>query len=346
MNWCCPSCHGELLRGERSLRCEACSAAYPCVGRIPDLRLPGDCWIDMDEDRAQAEALLARSADLPLEGMIAAVFGARPEWTDDMVRRRTAEVLAAPGRLRGQLHGWLRPCLEDGRPFLDVGCGPGMLIAAAAAEGGRGIGVDVSMVWLVVAERMIREAGGEPVLAAALAESLPLADGSVGTVVALDVIEHVADPVPVLRESARVLGPGGRIAMATPNRFSLTAEPHVKVWGVGWVPRRWQAGFVRWRSGKSYTYTRLLSPRELGRLFREHTRLRPAFLIPPVPDDEIERFPPMRARAAEAYNRMVGIRPLRAIFRLVGPFFRVVATDAGVRPMTPAASTAPAVPAG
>ncbi len=67
---------------------------------------------------------------------------------------------------------WLEPCVSRGI-FLDLGCGPGMLLAAAAEEGYQGIGVDVSLVWLVVAHRLIEARGGRPVLAAALAEALP-----------------------------------------------------------------------------------------------------------------------------------------------------------------------------
>lgn len=47
-------------------------------------------------------------------------------------------------------------------------------------------------------------------------DHLPLADRSAEVVCLLDVIEHVADPLPTLREAARVLVPGGRLVVNVP----------------------------------------------------------------------------------------------------------------------------------
>lgn len=48
------------------------------------------------------------------------------------------------------------------------------------------------------------------------AHALPFADGTFSTVVMLDVLHHLARPIAFLREAARVLAPGGRIAMIEP----------------------------------------------------------------------------------------------------------------------------------
>jgi SAM-dependent methyltransferase len=50
---------------------------------------------------------------------------------------------------------------------------------------------------------------------------LPLPTGGVDAVVALQVIEHLRDPRPALAEVARVLAPGGRLWVATPNRLTF-----------------------------------------------------------------------------------------------------------------------------
>jgi dolichyl-phosphate beta-glucosyltransferase len=47
-------------------------------------------------------------------------------------------------------------------------------------------------------------------------DALPLADGSADVVCLLDVIEHAADPLPALREAARVLAPSGRLVVNVP----------------------------------------------------------------------------------------------------------------------------------
>ena len=52
---------------------------------------------------------------------------------------------------------------------------------------------------------------------AADAMSLPLADGSADTVIALELLEHVPHPLTVLQEMNRVLKPGGRAIVSVPS---------------------------------------------------------------------------------------------------------------------------------
>jgi SAM-dependent methyltransferase len=51
---------------------------------------------------------------------------------------------------------------------------------------------------------------------AADASCLPLADDSVDTVVALELLEHVPSPHSVIEEFGRVLKPGGRVVISAP----------------------------------------------------------------------------------------------------------------------------------
>src|SRR5690606_20855873 len=51
------------------------------------------------------------------------------------------------------------------------------------------------------------------------------------------VIEHVSDPMSLLRESYRVLKPGGKLVIVTPNTESLGADYFGKNW-VHWDPPR------------------------------------------------------------------------------------------------------------
>jgi len=311
--------------------CAACHSRYEVIDGIPDFRISGDFWLDIDKDRASARELAAHFSTAQVEELVRHVYASRPGWVESRIALRTAQVLAAPKRLQKEIDGWLDAATGNG-PFLEIGCGPGMLLAAAASKGRAGIGIDASMVWLVVAKRLITRWGGMPVLAAALGDALPLADNAVPAAIALDVIEHVSDPAAFLREIERVTQGGGHLALATPNRFSLAAEPHVSVWGVGWLPRPWQAAFVRWRSGKSYDYTRLLSTWEAARILRLNTTFDFRILLPAIPDEEMDRFPRYRRRLARLYNRAISVATLRGLFLTIGPFFRILGVRGDVKP--------------
>jgi SAM-dependent methyltransferase len=323
--WRCPRCRGALVSEIEGLRCDPCSAVYPTFEGIPDLRLPGASWIDHEADRAEAKRIAHETAGMTAIQTARYVYGTHAECTSAWADKRARQVAEARPRLARELQDWLDSATRGPGPFLDLGCGAGQLLAAAAAENRHGIGIDVRLVWLLVAKRLIEEAGGKPVLAAAMAESLPLANDSLQGVVSLDVIEHVGDVERYLQEINRVTAPGGFAAFATPNRYSLTAEPHVYIWGVGWLPRRWQKAYVKFRKNVSYDFTRLLSVSETRRLLKRHTRLRPRFIVPPVAEQEIVTFPPARRAAARLYNRLAGSNVLSPLFRAIGPFFRVVA---------------------
>ena len=323
MAWCCPKCRAALPNSDDWIVCPDCKARYAVIEGIPDFRIAGDFWLDIDQDRLRARELAARFSTGDIEGLVRHIFATQPGRDAAQIALRTRQVLGAPRRLLKEIDGWLELATRE-TPFLEIGCGPGMLLAAAASKGRVGVGIDASLVWLLVAKRLITQWGGQPLLAAGLADALPLADNFAHAVISLDVIEHVPDRQLFLREINRVTQVGGQLALATPNRFSLAAEPHVSVWGVGWIPRRWQAAFVRWRSGKSYAYTCLLSTWEAARMLRRNTTFSFRILLPEVPEEEIRHFPGYRQALARLYNRLIALPVLRRFFLAVGPFFRVV----------------------
>ena len=322
--WRCPRCRGALAdagAGASTLRCTACGAEYDVVDGIPDLRVPTPAWVDFDRDKAEARRLAALGP-VSAEALVRDVFGSRPHWTDARIRFRTQQVLEGPARAAREIETWLAPAAGSRGALLEIGCGTGGLLAALP-PGREAIGIDVSLAWLVVAQRLLAEHGRRVPLAAAVGEALPLADGSAGAIVALDVIEHLADVRPVLREIDRVAAPGAALAFSTPNRFSLGAEPHVGVWGVGWLPRRLQPAYVKWRTGEPYTFARLLSAREAIGLVRDHSRFAAAAEAPPIPDEELARFGTRRAALARIYNTLARTPGIRRVLVAIGPFFRV-----------------------
>lgn len=324
MSWCCPHHHGELRPDGSALYAACCGRRFPVVAGIPDLRVDRAAWVDVEEDRRAAVELEGSVPAGDVEGSIRWVFGRRPGWTPEMVARRTRLILDSAERLREESAGWLAPVVEADGCLLDVGCGAGAFLAVQSPDRPLA-GVDISLEWLVVARRLLAAAGVEAHLAAAHAEALPLAAWSVGSAVALDVIEHVGDQVRTFAEIDRVLAPGGMLGAATPNRFSLAAEPHVGVWGVGWLPRGWQEGYVRRRTGLRYDFARLLSHAELRRMLRRHTTLRARVEPASIPGIEIRHFRTRRKLLARLYNGLLTMGTFRAAARRVGPFFHLIA---------------------
>lgn len=125
-----------------------------------------------------------------------------------------------------------------GGTVLEIGCGPGAFLVAAARVFGCVVGLGITMPRLVLAKKQLEEAGLGAILICAAAEALPFPNDRFNLVVGSDVIEHVHEQDRVLHESHRVLAPDGALFFATPNRWSLTPEPHVNLWGVGFCQKR------------------------------------------------------------------------------------------------------------
>ena len=108
--------------------------------------------------------------------------------------------------------------LAEGETVVDLGSGSGTdLFCAAVQVGprGRAIGIDMTPAQLAKAARL-RDAGGPAnvELVEARIESLPLPDGVADCVVSNGVINLAPDKAAVFAEAARLLRPGGRLALA------------------------------------------------------------------------------------------------------------------------------------
>lgn len=279
---CCPACRGSLERTAAAFRCSACGRDYPIVVGIPDFRLEPDPWINLADDREKATRLEALSDGENFSMTVTRYWDMTPGTPRQFALRFREHVEAAESRTRE----WLTPFVTAAGiapgPWLDVGCGTADL-AAAAPPGQRVIGVDIALRWLVAARKRLCEAGRPVELLCCNAECLPFRDGSFAHVLSLGTLEHVRDATAVLAEARRVLRPQGHLRLRTVNRFSALAEPHVGVWGVGWVPRRYADRYVRWRSGQRYLHHRPLSRAELARGLRrarfDAVRVEPARLL-------------------------------------------------------------------
>lgn len=106
--------------------------------------------------------------------------------------------------------------LRPGESLLDVGTGAGVVALEAARRlsgNGRVLGVDVSAGMLSEARHAAAVEALHVELRQLDAETLPLADASFDVACSLFLLPHLNDPSKALRQMARVLRPGGRLAL-------------------------------------------------------------------------------------------------------------------------------------
>jgi SAM-dependent methyltransferase len=111
---------------------------------------------------------------------------------------------------RRMVGAFLKKCARKD-VLLDVGCGTGSTLQALGRGFEKAIGCDASKEALMFSRKR-----GLKLLLRSNAEELPLKDGSVDALLALDLIEHVEDDSAAMAEFCRVLKKGGSLFLTAP----------------------------------------------------------------------------------------------------------------------------------
>lgn len=120
-----------------------------------------------------------------------------------------------------QMSRWLG---RSPRTLFDFGCGDGLLIEMAAAAGVRAVGYEVSK----DLQAWVAELLGEEALVGDDWMALPTA--SFDVIALINVIEHLATPLEILRGLHRLLTPGGVLVVHAPNFGGLPARLKGATW--------------------------------------------------------------------------------------------------------------------
>lgn len=114
--------------------------------------------------------------------------------------------------------------LRPGQRVLDMGCGAGQHAFEMYRRGADVVALDqdadevaaVAELFTAMRDQGEVPAGAEAEARTGNALALPFPDGEFDAVVAAEVLEHIPDDIGALHELARVLRPGGRIALTVP----------------------------------------------------------------------------------------------------------------------------------
>lgn len=333
--YCCPACRSDVEFADGSYECGACGRSYPVIMGIPDFRIVPDRYIGIEDDREKARHIMEQAGDGTLEELVRYYWSITPDATPEQAERFTKSVLSLERKwvelLPEMEHGWFSSGETDApfstaeRPVsvLEVGCGTGGFLQAAANRYDRLVGVDIAFRWLVVARRRLDLAGLDVPLVCACAEHLPFRDDSFDLAVAESVIEHVSDQERSLAECGRILKDSAGLYIETSNRFSLLPEPHVNLWGVGFLPRSWAGRYVERMKGMSYELLRPVSWWELRRMLVKTGFSHVSLVERPVTAAESERLGRRTSVLVAAYEWILRIPIAGWIVRTIAPLLSV-----------------------
>jgi SAM-dependent methyltransferase len=332
----CPRCKSPVAQQEQptAYRCATCARDYPIILGIPDFRVWPDPYISAEDDWAKGARVLAEAGPEGFRAVVERYWQLTPSTPATLAARFVRYALVGVERGRTRLHRIQEirgKRLSRSDTLLDLGCGAGGLVVAAAGEAGLVVGVDIAARWLAVARRRLEEANvRNAILVCACAEHLPFDDGLFSVVVANDVLEHGLAQGQLLQEARRALRPDGLLLLTTQNRWSLLGEPHVRVWGVGFLPRRWMARYVRLIRGVPYRFIRLVSPFELERLLRSAGFRTTRRLLPGMSPMEVAGLGTAERRLVSLYHWLARMLPFKLLLMLFGPAIEIAACPESV----------------
>lgn len=145
----------------------------------------------------------------------------------------------------------LRPL--KGLSVLDIGCGGGLLSEPLARMGADVTGIDPAPGNVEVARAHAAEAGLAPAYRAVTAEELAEEGTRFDAVVALEVVEHVADVGLFVRTAGSLVAPGGVLILSTLNRTAKSFA--LAIVGAEYV--------LRWLPPGTHHWDKFITPDEL-----------------------------------------------------------------------------------
>jgi 2-polyprenyl-6-hydroxyphenyl methylase/3-demethylubiquinone-9 3-methyltransferase len=148
----------------------------------------------------------------------------------------------------------------DGLTVIDVGCGGGLVAEAVTRLGGIVTGIDASEESVRIAQHHALIEGLPVSYRLAAPEQLAAEGARFHVVLALEIVEHVADPDHFFGACEALLEPGGALIVSTINR-TLKSLLLAKI-GAEYV--------LRWLPAGTHDWRKFVKPSELFKLLSRH----------------------------------------------------------------------------
>jgi 2-polyprenyl-3-methyl-5-hydroxy-6-metoxy-1,4-benzoquinol methylase len=297
-----------------------CIRSYPIVVGIPDFRVYPDVYVPVEQDYLKAGQLQEQVGKLDFVGLISFYWEhiSKPPTPMYLRERFIRHTLSDEARARRL------PITEvRGSTFLDVGCGPGGMQTVANERFDTVFGTDIALRSLVVARKRLDESGLPANLICCCADYLPFKDKSFDLVTNISVLEHTFTAAKIIVECGRVTKETGAVFFLTTNRFSLGPEPHVRIWGLGFVPRKWMAAVVKRLTGRPYDKHHLLSLFEMRRFLKAAGFQRTQYVLPEIEPADLEHRGSIEKAGARVFIFLGRIPFFRHILLAVAPILQV-----------------------
>lgn len=146
----------------------------------------------------------------------------------------------------------------DGLALLEVGCGGGLLTEPMRRLGAEVTGIDPAPRNIGVARAHAEQAGLKITYLPCAAEDLVASGASFDVVLAMEVVEHVADVDAFILDCARLVKPGGLLFLATLNRTAKAFA--LAIVGAEYV--------LRWLPRGTHDWRKFVKPSELSHALR------------------------------------------------------------------------------
>ena len=154
----------------------------------------------------------------------------------------------------------LAPNALAGLRVVDIGCGGGLLAEPIARMGANVVGVDASEKNIRTAATHAAETGTPVDYRATTAEALAASGEKFDVVLAMEVIEHVADVNLFVKSLSELLAPGGVLFLATLNRTPKSFA--LAIVGAEYI--------LRWLPRGTHNWRQFLRPSELNAAVRPY----------------------------------------------------------------------------